>query len=132
MPALPVIRSWISGSGSAAPSAGSSSISTISGTAQAERAGELARDDLGDERLHPLPRAAELEHVEAVVIGLHQARERAPLAQRRDITRGGHRAQFRHPGSLSPPTAWRIPPLPGGCDGSDGGIGALQRPRCSS
>ena len=41
--------------------------------------------NLGDERLRPLAGAAELQHVEPVVVGLHEARQRAALAQRRHV-----------------------------------------------
>ena len=63
------------------------------GHRQAQVAGELAGHDLGRQRLRALARAAELEHVEAVVVGLHDARQGASLAQRRHVARGGHRAQ---------------------------------------
>ena len=87
-PALAASRSWISGSGSARPSAGSSSTSASSGTSEAERARELAGDDLGDERLAALAGAAELEDVEAVVARLDERGQRAALAERRDVARG--------------------------------------------
>ncbi len=69
-----MISSWISGSGSAAPSTGS--ISTIDelGHEQAEPARELADDHLGDERPQALAGAAELDHVQPVVVGLDEAR----------------------------------------------------------
>ena len=51
------------------------------GDGQAERAGQLPGDDLRHERLDALPRAAELHHVHAVVVGLHDPRQRATLAQ---------------------------------------------------
>ena len=41
----------------------------------------------------PWPGAAELEHVQAVVVGLDDARQRAALAQRGHVAGGGHRAQ---------------------------------------
>ena len=85
------ISSWISGSGSAAPSAGSSSISTSSGTGRPSAAGQLARHDLRRERLRPLARAAELEHVEAVVVGLDDA----PAASRPRA--GASRSGWRSP-----------------------------------
>ena len=50
------------------------------GDRQAERAGQRARHDLRDERLRPLSRAVELQHVEAVVVRLDQGGQRAALA----------------------------------------------------
>ncbi len=63
------------------------------GDRQPERAGELAGHDLRRQRLRALPGAAELEDVEAVVVGLDDARQRASLAQGRHVARRGHRAQ---------------------------------------
>src|SRR6185503_3860461 len=74
-PSLATSRSWISGSGSARPSAGSSSTS----------ARELAGDDLGEERLATLSRAAKLEDVEAVVVGLDERGQRPALPKRGDV-----------------------------------------------
>ena len=48
-------------------------------------AGELPRDHLGDEHPGSLPRALELEDVQAVVVGLDERRQRAALTQRGDI-----------------------------------------------
>ena len=67
--------------------------------AQAQRARDLADDHLGDQRLRALPGAAELHDVEAVVVGLHQAGDRAAFAQRDDVARGAHGAQSRGVGS---------------------------------
>ena len=63
---------------------------------QAERAGKLTRDDLRDQRERPLARAAELEHVGAEVVGLHETRQAAALAQRGQVT--GDRDTFKHAG----------------------------------
>ena len=63
------------------------------GHRQPERAPELARDDLRHERLLALPRAAELRDVHAVVVGLHEPRQRAALAQGLDVAGGGDGAQ---------------------------------------
>jgi hypothetical protein len=63
------------------------------GHGQAERARQLPHDDLGDQRERPLTRAAELQDVQAIVVGLHQAGHRPALAQRRDVPRGGDGAQ---------------------------------------
>ena len=92
-PALARIRSWISGSGSARASSGSSSTSTSSGTGSPSRARQLADHDLGRERLRALAGAAELDHVQAVVVGLHDRRQRAALAQRGHVAGGGHGPQ---------------------------------------
>jgi len=62
---------------------------------QAERAADLAGDELGDERARSLPGAAELEDVEAVVVAFDDRRQRAALAQRRhvaDRAHGSHRS----------------------------------------
>jgi hypothetical protein len=61
------------------------------GHRQFRRARQLARHQLGDERLRPLTRPAKLEHVQAVVVRLDDGRERAALAQRRDVPRGRDR-----------------------------------------
>ena len=78
---------------------------------QPEAAGQLAGHDLGRQRLRPLARAAELQDVEAVVVGLDDGRQRAALAQRGHVARGGHRAQ--HPwhdgGPMTPPVLWTPP-----------------------
>ena len=76
-----------------APSAGSSSTTHELGHRQAERARQLAGDHLGDERLRALAGAAELHDVQAVVVGLDEAGQRAALAQRRHVARGGDAAQ---------------------------------------
>src|SRR5919199_2353806 len=51
---------------------------------------QLARHHLGRERLRPLTRAAELDHVQAIVVALHEPGQRAALSQ------GGHVARRRH------------------------------------
>jgi len=58
---------------------------------QAEQAGKLAGDHLGDQRLRALPGAAELHHVHAVVVGLDHRRQRTAFAQRGDIAGRGDR-----------------------------------------
>ncbi len=63
------------------------------GDRQAERARQLAADDLGDQRCRALAGAAELHHVEPVVVGFDQARQRAALAQRRDVAGRVHPPQ---------------------------------------
>ena len=59
------------------------------GNRQAERASQLARDDLRHERAAPLPGAAELRDVHPVVVGLEQAGQRPALTQWRDVAGGG-------------------------------------------
>ena len=83
-----MIRSWISGSGSVRASSASSSTKTISGTGKIERARDLAGDELGDQRLRALSRAAELQHVHALVVGFDDRGQRAAFAQRRDVAGG--------------------------------------------
>jgi hypothetical protein len=65
--------------------------------AQAEEAGQLAGDQLGDQRLHSLARAAELDDVRAVVVALDDRRQRAALAQRRHVFGGGDGAEHAWP-----------------------------------
>ena len=60
---------------------------------QAERAGELAADHLGDQHLHALPGGPPLDHVGAEVVGLHEPRQRPTLAQRGDVAGGGDGGQ---------------------------------------
>ena len=73
-------------------------MSTISGTGRPSARRQLAGDELGDERLRALARAAELQDVQAVVVGLDEPGHRAALAQRRDVAGGGHRPRRRHRG----------------------------------
>ena len=70
---------------------------------QAERAGQLTRDDLRDERERPLARATELEHVGAEVVGLHETRQAAALPERGQVT--GDRDTFKHAGQVRPVAA---------------------------
>jgi hypothetical protein len=65
--------------------------------AQPEPPRDLADEHLGDERLDALPGAAELDDVQAVVVGLDEAGHRAAFAQRLGVARradgaegGGH------------------------------------------
>ena len=66
------------------------------GHRQPERPADLAGEPLGDERARTLAGAAELHDVQAVVVGLDEARQRAALAQGRDVAGGGHVARFGH------------------------------------
>ena len=89
--------------------AGRASTSTSSRHRQPERARELADDDLGDERQRALSRAAELDDVQPVVVGLDQPRQRPALAQRRhvagrrDLGQGGRRLHRAHPSVVRRP-----------------------------
>ena len=56
---------------------------------QAERAGDLARDQLGDQRPDALAGAAELQHVQPVVVGFDDRRQRSAFAQRRNVAGDG-------------------------------------------
>src|SRR5207248_2207286 len=56
---------------------------------------QLPGDDLGDERLRALSCTAELDDVQAVVVRLHDARQRAALAERGDVAGGSDRAHAR-------------------------------------
>ena len=91
-PPLAPTRSWISSSGSASPSAGSTSIADEVGHGQADRPAELAGQPLGDERARALAGAAELDDVQPVVVGLDEAGQRAALAQGRHVARGDRRS----------------------------------------
>ena len=66
------------------------------GHRQIHRACELAREQLGDQRLRPLAGAAKLEHVHAVVICLDDRGHRAALAERGDVARDGDSTQSAH------------------------------------
>ena len=59
------------------------------GHRQAEHARQLAGHQFRDQRAAALPRAAELQHVQAVVVGLDDGGERPALAEGRDVARGG-------------------------------------------
>lgn len=72
-------RSCTSSSGSAEAIAASRWTTTSSGM-EAERTGAFAGHDLRHQRLASLPRAAELDHVRAQVVGLDEAGQRAALA----------------------------------------------------
>jgi hypothetical protein len=95
-PPLAAISSWISGSG--APEVRVEVDQDDLRNVEAERAAELPGDELGDERARALARAAELQDVQAVVVGLDEARHRPALAQGRDVARGRHRARSRRRG----------------------------------
>ena len=71
---------------------------------------DLPRDELGHQRARPLAGAAELQDVEAVVVGLDEPGHRAALAQRRHVPGRGHQPRRRrrgravaHGGDLSEP-----------------------------
>jgi hypothetical protein len=80
------------------------------GHVEPERAPELAGDELGHERARALAGAAELQDVQAVVVGLDEPRHRPALAQRRHVAGRGHRPRrgrrgraVAHGGDLSEP-----------------------------
>ena len=79
-PRLAVSRSWTSSSASylrdRAPEVDRP---PGPGHVEAEGAGQLADDDLGDQHLGALSGAAELQHVGAVVVGLDDAGQRPAL-----------------------------------------------------
>ena len=66
------------------------------GDGQPEGATDLAGEPLRDERPRTLAGAPELHDVQPVVVGLDQARQRAALAQGRDVAGGGHVAGLGH------------------------------------
>ena len=84
-------RSWISSSGSASPRRRVDLDGDEVRDRQTDRPGDLAGQPLGDERPRPLAGAAELDHVQAVVVGLDEAGQRAALAQGRHVARRGTR-----------------------------------------
>ena len=73
------------------------------GNREADRAPDLAREPLGDERAGSLAGASELDDVEAVVVGLDEPGERAAFSQRRHVARGHDGSH--HPQSLTEPGA---------------------------
>ena len=105
--ALARIRSWISGSGSVRARSVSSSTKTISGTGSPSARAISPATSSAISAFVPWPGAAELEDVQAVVVGLDHRRQRAALAQRRDVAGGGDGSHVpgadseeRGPGSL--------------------------------
>ena len=79
------------------------------GHRQPDRARQLARHHLGHERRLTLARRAELRHVQALVVGLHQPGQRTALPQRGDVARGGdmpkplgHGDRFAGNGTFTP------------------------------
>jgi hypothetical protein len=73
------------------------------GNRQGQGPCDLAGEELGDQRLGALAGAAELENVQAVVVGLDHGRKRPALAQRRDVAGGGdgsHSARILGAGRL--------------------------------
>ena len=82
---------------------------------QPDGARELAGQPLGDERPRTLAGAAELDHVQPVVVRLDEAGQRTALAQGRDVAGGGdHR---RHPGETTGPRRGRGDGRESGCRG---------------
>ena len=98
------------------------------GHRQPERARHLPGDDLGGERLGPLAGAAELEHVQPVVVGLHQPGHRAALPQRGHVPGRGHRAE--HAGIMAGHADEAVGAAGGaGRERADDELHALARPR---
>ena len=95
MPALAASRSWISASGSASGRVLVELHQDQLRHREAELPRQLAGHQLGHERLGTLSGAAQLDDVEAVVVGLYQRGQRAALAQRRDVADAG---ESFHPG----------------------------------
>ncbi len=62
---------------------------------QADGPAELAGQPLGDERARTLAGAPELDHVQPVVVGLHQPGQRATLPERGDVAGRGDVAHGR-------------------------------------
>ena len=63
---------------------------------QAERPRDLAGDELGDQRLRALAGAAELQHVQPVVVGLDDRRQRAAFAERRHVAGDANGPERQH------------------------------------
>ena len=66
------------------------------GDGQPGSAGELSREQLRGERLRPLSRAAEFEHIHTVVVGFDDRGQRAAFAQRHDVASGGDGSHAAH------------------------------------
>ena len=73
------------------------------GDRKPERPTDLTGQPLRDERARTLACGAELHDVQPVIVGLDQARQRATLAQGRDIAGGGHVARSGHAPESSAP-----------------------------
>ncbi len=70
------------------------------GDEEARRTRELARHQLGDERLVALPSATQLHHVETKIVRLHEGRHGAALTKRKDIADGPDAAHRRQPSAV--------------------------------
>ena len=68
---------------------------------QPERARNLPRHQLRDQRPRALPRAAKLQHIQPVIVGLDDGGKRAAFAQRRDVAGHGNRTDRAH-GAIVP------------------------------
>ena len=86
---------------------------------ESERARELPDDHLGDERLRPLARAVELEHVQPVVVRLDEGGERPTLPQ------GRHVPRRRDPAHAGEPIAGRHQITPASDGASPDGLPRL-------
>src|SRR5690606_374536 len=79
------------------------------GGAEAEAAGQLTGDDLGDQDPGALTRLPELDHVRAEVVALDHPGQRPALAQRRHVTR--RHDLFQHVRNLSRAGERGLPPF---------------------
>ena len=98
-PALAGMQVLDLGSGSARPSAGSTSTTHELRHRETEGPRQLADDDLGDQRRGPWPAPRNFSDVEPVVVGLDEAGQRSALPQRGDVARRGDGAQGYFGGS---------------------------------
>src|SRR5690606_40839800 len=79
---------------------------------QPERARELTDDELGDERLGPLPGAAKLDDVTRPVVGLDQAGKGTAFTQRCDESNGAYARELGQDDLVSVVRAYRgCPPI---------------------
>ena len=82
----------------AEPSAGSTSTMTCSGTGMSRARASSPTITSAISAQRSLPGAGELHDIQAVVVGLHESRQRPALAQRRHVARGRHAPQLARGG----------------------------------
>ena len=70
------------------------------GHRQAQQTADLSRDQFGDQGLDALPGPAELDHIRAKIVRLHEARQRPALPQRRHIPRSRDSPNVSHAQSI--------------------------------
>ena len=68
---------------------------------QFEGTRDFARDQLGRQREQAVARRLELEHVQAVVVGLDERRERSAFAERGHVARDPHGSKRAHAAIVS-------------------------------